>query len=134
MTIVSACLAGINCNYKGTNKRNQKAVKLVKKGRAIMVCPEQLGGLSTPRTSAEIKNDRVFTKDGVDVTEALLRGANEVLSICKKFNCKKAILKANSPSCGCGKIYDGSFNGTLIDGDGITAALLKKHGIKVKSL
>ena len=131
MTVVSACLAGVNCNYQGKNKENSEATQLVKEGRAIMVCPEQLGGLATPRVPAEIKNGKVFTKDDVDVTEAFIRGAREVLNICKKYGVKKAILKSNSPSCGCGKIYDGNFNSTLADGDGITAALLKKHGIEV---
>jgi len=134
MIVVSACLAGINCNYEGTNSENPRVVQLVTEGRAVIVCPEQLGGLTTPRTPAEIKNGRVFTKDGIDVTEAFIRGAGEVLGICKKYNCDKAILKANSPSCGCGKIYDGNFNGSLADGDGVTAALLKKHGIEVTVL
>jgi len=134
MIIVSACLAGVNCNYRGKNSEDASIVKLVAEGRAIMVCPEQLGGLTTPRTPAELRNGRVFTKEGADVTEAFLRGATEVLAICKKFNCQKAILKADSPSCGCGKIYDGNFNGTLIDGDGVCAALLKEHGIEVSVL
>ena len=131
MILVSACLAGVNCNYEGRNSEDSQIVQLVKEGRAIMVCPEQLGGLTTPRTPAEIKNGMVFTKDGVDVTNAFNLGASEVLKICEKFNCKEAIFKSNSPSCGCGKIYDGSFSGTLTEGDGVTAALLKKHGIEV---
>jgi len=134
MIVVSACLAGVNCNYAGTNSEKPQVVKLVEEGKAIIVCPEQLGGLRTPRTPAEIKNGKVFTKDGADVTEAFKRGAGEVLKICKKYNCKKAILKSNSPSCGCGKIYDGNFNGSLVDGDGVTAALLKEHGIEVTAL
>jgi len=134
MIMVSACLAGVNCNYDAANRENASVVKLVKEGRAIMVCPEQLGGLTTPRPPAEISMGRVFTKNGDNITEAFTRGANEVLKICKKYNCHKAILKANSPSCGCGKIYDGNFNGTLVDGDGITAALLKKHGLEVSAV
>jgi len=133
MIIVSACLAGVNCNYKGSNNEDASVAELVKEGRAIMVCPEQLGGLKTPRAPSELKNGRVFTKDGEDVTEAFLRGANEILGICKKYNCKKAILKSYSPSCGCGKIYDGNFNGTLIDGDGVCTALLKEHRIEVEA-
>ena len=131
MILVSACLAGVNCNYEGKNSGNSQVVQLVREGRAVMVCPEQLGGLTTPRTPAEIKNGKVFTKDGADVTEAFILGANEVLKICKMFNCEEAILKSNSPSCGCGKIYDGSFSGSLTEGDGVTAALLKAHGIDV---
>jgi len=133
MIIVSACLAGVNCNYRGTNNENASIVELVGKGQAIMVCPEQLGGLSTPRPPAELKNGRVLTIEGDDVTESFHRGAHEVLKICKKYNCQKAILKANSPSCGCGKICDGNFNGTLVDGDGVTTALLKEHGVEVES-
>lgn len=133
MIVVSGCLAGINCNYKGGNKEHKKVVELVKDGKAIVVCPEQLGGLTTPRKPAEIKNGRVITNDDEDVTEAFIKGANEVLSICKKYNCKKAILKSKSPSCGCGIAYDGNFNGTLIEGDGITTKLLKKNEIEVIS-
>ena len=134
MIIVSACLAGVNCNYKAKNSEDSSIVELVKEGRAVMVCPEQLGGLTTPRTPAEILNGRVVTKEDVDVTEAFLTGANEVLKVCEKYNCRKAILKSKSPSCGSGKIYDGSFSGTLIDGDGITARLLKEHGIEVEAI
>ncbi|MCL2318680.1 MAG: DUF523 domain-containing protein [Treponema sp.] len=134
MIIVSACLAGLNCNYHGKNSDNSLVTELVKKGRAIMVCPEQLGGLTTPRPPAEIKKGKVITKNGEDITEVFIRGANEVLMICEKYNCKKAILKSNSPSCGCGKIHGGNFDGTLVDGDGITAALLKEHGVEVTAM
>jgi uncharacterized protein YbbK (DUF523 family) len=134
MILVSACLAGVNCNYKGRSCEKESVVELVKEGRAIMACPEQLGGLGTPRPPAEIKNGRVLTIQGDDITEAFLAGANEVLKICKKYNCQKAILKSNSPSCGCGKICNGNFEGILIDGYGITAALLKEHGIEVTAL
>ena len=134
MLIVSACLAGVNCNYRGRNSENVSVVELVKNSRAIMVCPEQLGGLTTPRPPAEIKNGRVLTKEGADITEAFLAGANEVLRICKKFNCQKAILKSNSPSCGCGKIRSGNFDGSLVDGYGITAALLREQGIEISAL
>jgi len=131
MIIVSGCLAGINCSYRGTNSEDASIVQLVQEGLAIPVCPEQLGGLTTPRPPAEVKNSRVVTIEGNDVTEAFLAGAKEVLKICQKYNCKEAILKSKSPSCGSGKIRDGNFNGTLIDGDGLTAQLLKEHGIKV---
>ena len=132
--IVSACLAGVNCNYEGKNCEDASVTQLVKKGRAIMICPEQLGGLTTPRPPAEIKNGRVVTKQGADVTDAFLRGANEVLRIAKKYNCKRAILKSKSPSCGCYKIYNGKFNGSLVEGDGITARLLRENGIEVTNL
>jgi len=134
MIVVSACLAGVNCNYKGRSSEVAAVAELVRDGKAIMVCPEQLGGLGTPRVPAEIKDNRVITKTGIDVTEAFVRGADEVLNICKKYHCRKAILKSNSPSCGCGKIYDGNFTGTLIEGNGITAALLMKNGMEVTAI
>lgn len=129
MKIVSACLAGINCRYDGASKPNAKIIKLVKAGKAIPVCPEQLAGLPTPRQQAEQKNGRVFTVGGTDVTAIFERGALEALKIAKKASCEEAILKARSPSCGVGKIYDGSFSGKLAGGDGIFTKLLKKQGI-----
>ena len=130
MKIVSACLAGIKCKRDGEAKPCKKVIELVKQGKAIPICPEQLGGLTTPRSPAEQKNNKVFTKDGEDVTAQFEKGANAVLQIAKSFNCKEAILKSKSPSCGSGKIYDGTFSGKLIDGDGITTKLLKKNNIK----
>lgn len=131
MKIVSACLAGINCAYDGKSRYHKIISKLVKKGKAIPVCPEQLGGLTTPREPAEQKNNKVITKIGKDVTKEFNNGAKEVLKIAKLINCKEAILKAKSPSCGSGLIYDGSFTKTLIKGDGVTTKLLKKNKIKV---
>ena len=131
MKIVSACLAGIKCRWDGEAIPSQKVIELVKQGKAIPVCPEQLGGLATPRTPAEQKGDKILTKDGKDVTFQFKRGAEEILKIAQMFNCKEAILKSKSPSCGSGKIYDGSFSGRLTDGDGILAKLLKKNKIKV---
>lgn len=106
-------------------------MKLASEEKAVPVCPEQLGGLPTPRAPAEQTGDKVFTKDGRDVTKEFVKGAEEGLKIAKLLNCKEAILKAKSPSCGCGKIYDGTFTGKLISGDGIFAKLLKQNGIKV---
>lgn len=131
--LVSACLAGINCKYNGKNNENEKIIELIKEKDVILICPEQLGGLKTPRTPAEIKNNKVINKEGIDVTEEYQTGAQEVLKIAQKFNIKTAILKSKSPSCGKGKIYDGTFSNKLIEGNGITAELLKKHGIKVIS-
>jgi len=131
MKIVSACLADYKCNWKGESKPNDKVIELVKRGEAIPVCPEQLGGLTTPRQPAEQRGDKVFTKDGKNVTEYFVRGAHEVLRIAVMYNCTEAILKSKSPSCGCGQTYDGSFSGTLIRGNGITTDLLKANGIKV---
>ena len=133
MKIVSACLAGIKCRRDGEARPCQKIIELVKQGKAIPICPEQLGGLTTPRTPAEQKNNKVVTKDGKDVTTQFKKGAKEALQIAKLLNCKEAILKSKSPSCGSGKIYDGTFSGKLIDGEGIFTKLLKKNGIKAIS-
>lgn len=131
MKIVSACLAGVSCRYDGTSKPCQKVVDLVKAGEAVPVCPEQLGGLTTPRTPAEQKGGMVFTKDGRDVTREFERGASEALKIAKMIGCSEAILKARSPSCGSGMVYDGTFSGTLIEGDGVLTKLLRKSNIRV---
>lgn len=133
MKICSACLLGINCRYDGKNRLNKKVVELSKKEVLIPVCPEQLGGLSTPRIPAEQRDDKVLTKTGVDVTNNFLEGAKEALKIAKLYNIKEAILKQGGPSCGCGQIYDGTFSGKIINGDGVTAILLKKNDIKVIS-
>ena len=127
MKIVSACLAGIKCNYKHEARSCQKVIELVKQGKAIPVCPEQLGGLTTPRTPAEQKDDKVFTKTGEDVTSQFERGAEEALKIALLADCDEAIIKSKSPSCGFGKVYDGTFSGKLIDGDGVFAKILKKN-------
>ena len=131
MKLCSACLLGIKCRYDGKSKPNQKVIKLSGKEILIPVCPEQLGGLSTPREAAEIKGKKVMTKSGKDVTKNFERGAKEVLRLAKLFGTREAILKQRSPSCGCGKIYDGTFSGKLIKGDGITTSLLKRNRIKV---
>jgi len=131
MKIVSACLAGIKCRWDGEAKPCQKVIDLVKQGKAIPVCPEQLGGLTTPRNLAEQKDNKVFTKDGKDVTSQFEKGAEKALKIAKLANCNEAIMKSKSPSCGSGKIYDGTFSGKLIDGDGVFAKILKKNNIKI---
>jgi len=133
MILVSACLAGFNCRYDNSNKEDAKIVRLVKEGKAIAVCPEQLAGLPTPRKSFELSNGKVFSEDGEDYTDIFTKGAYETLNLCKKFGCTKAVLKNHSPSCGCDEIYDGSFTGNLIKGNGITAKLLKENGIEVIS-
>jgi len=129
--LCSACLLGIKCRYDGKDALNKKVVELLKTGLLIPVCPEQLGGLPTPREPAEIVGKRVITRSGEDVTEKFMRGAEETLKIAKLLGVKEAILKQGSPSCGCGRIYNGTFSGKIVKGDGITASLLKKHGIKV---
>ncbi|WP_102400016.1 DUF523 domain-containing protein [Haloimpatiens massiliensis] len=141
MIIVSACLCGINCKYSGGNNLSQKVLKLVKEGKAIPVCPEQLGGLATPRVPHEIEGGtgkevlegraKLINEKGGDSTEEFIKGAYETLKIAKAVGAKKAILKAKSPSCGCGTIYDGTFTGNKIKGNGVTAELLLKNGIEV---
>lgn len=128
--LVSACLAGLNCKYDGTNNSNEKIIELIKSGNAILVCPEQLGGLTTPRTPAECYGDKVITEDNRDVTAAFNRGAEEVLKLAKQLNIKKAILKERSPSCGKTS-YDGTFTHTLSNHGGVTAELLKRNGIEI---
>lgn len=131
MKLCSACLLGVKCRYDGKSALNKKVVTLLKSEILIPVCPEQLGGLPTPREPAEIVGKRVITRSGVDVTENFVRGARETLRIAKMFNIGEAILKQGSPSCGYGRIYDGTFSGKTKEGEGITAALLRKHGIKI---
>jgi uncharacterized protein YbbK (DUF523 family) len=130
MKIVSACLAGIKCRYDGTAKPNKKVIDLIKKGKAIPICPEQLGGLSTPRIPAETIGKKVINKKGRDVTSYFVKGAKEALKIAKMARCKEAILKSKSPSCGVNQIYDGSFSGKLKKGDGVFTKLLKRNKIK----
>ena len=131
--LISACLIGLNCKYDGGNNENSKLVELMKEKDLVPICPEQLGGLKTPRVSAERKQEKVITKEGVDVTKEYQKGAEEVLKLAKKLNIKKAILKSRSPSCGIDEIYDGTFSHNLVKGDGVTAELLKKNGIEVIS-
>ena len=126
--LISGCLIGLCCRYDGEQKRNKNIAALMEKYYLIPVCPEQLGGLKTPRNPSEI---RVISSDGSDVTAEYRRGAEEALKLALFFGCKKAILKERSPSCGFGKIYDGSFSGRLIDGNGVAAALLAANGIEI---
>jgi uncharacterized protein YbbK (DUF523 family) len=141
--IVSACFAGIHCRYDGRHNAVDEIQKLIKEGKAIPVCPEQLGGLSTPRNPAEIVGGdgedvldgkaRVIDNQGRDVTDAFIRGAYETYRIAKTIGADEAILKEKSPSCGSCWIYDGSFQGKKKPGVGVTTALLKRKRIKVIS-
>lgn len=135
MMLISACLVGINCKYNGKNNYNEKALDLVKKGIAIPICPEQLGGLTTPRNPSEIRiiDNKVHVIDNKnnDVTKEFEKGAYEVLKLAKNLKVDKVILKSKSPSCGIGKIYDGTFSNNLIDGNGILANLLIDNNIEV---
>ncbi|WP_316898464.1 DUF523 domain-containing protein [Pseudodesulfovibrio indicus] len=131
--IVSACLAGIYCRYNGEAEPFAPVVDLIRAGRAIPFCPEAFGGLPTPRRPCEILGDRVVDADGVDRTAEFRRGAEEGLRLARLAGCNEAILKARSPSCGSGVIYDGTFTSTRIPGDGVFAALLKDASIRVRT-
>lgn len=141
MVIVSACLAGTGCKYNGKNNLDKYIQQLVSEGLAIPVCPEQLGGCSTPRPKTEIAGGtgadvldgraKVIRETGEYVTEEFIKGANEVLKLAKLVKAEKAILKSKSPSCGCGRIYNGTFSGVLQEGNGVTSELLMRNGIKV---
>ena len=131
--LVSACLLGAACRYDGKGNGNEAVTALLQRDDIclIPVCPEQLGGMPTPRIPSERRFDRVVNRAGEDVTGHFLRGAREALRLAKLYGCECAVLKERSPSCGCGRIYDGSFTGTLTDGDGVTAELLRENGITV---
>ena len=131
--LVSACLLGINSRYCGGGCLNEAVASLAKKHFLIPVCPEQLGGLPTPREPDEIQNGRVYEKSGKENTEEFIRGAEETLRIAKLLKADMAVLKQNSPSCGSSMIYDGTFSGKKIPGSGITASLLIQNGIRVIS-
>lgn len=131
--LVSSCLIGLKTRYdKKSSKNIFKELNL--KYNVIPFCPEQAAGLPTPRKPCEIKDGSVYNIDGVNLTKKFLDGANETLKLCKMYNIKKAYLKAKSPSCGKGKIYDGSFSGVLTDGDGIVTKLLEENEIEVISI
>lgn len=129
--LVSACLLGVNCRYSGKGELCQELQKLMKEHRLIPVCPEQLGGLATPRTPAERVKDRVVTQMGEDVTAQYEKGARETAGLAELFGCRCAVLKERSPSCGNGRIYDGTFSRQLVSGDGTAAALLKERGVRI---
>jgi len=141
LIIVSACLAGLNCKYNGGSNTDCRIRNLVSEGKALPVCPEQLGGLPTPREPAEIAGGtgadvldgkcRVLRKGGADVTSEFTKGAYETLELARIAGAKEAILKSRSPSCGCGEIYDGTFTGKTVKGNGVTAELLIRNGINV---
>lgn len=129
--LVSACLLGVNCKYNGSNNENASVFAYLRDKEIIPICPEIMGGLATPRNPSERLNDKVISNANVDVTKNFQRGALETLKLAQKLGCTKAILKSKSPSCGSGTIYDGTFQGKLIEGDGLTAELLKKHNITI---
>ena len=129
--LVSACLLGVCCRYDGQAKPHEGALSLLGRHTLIPVCPEQAGGLATPRPAAERQGKRVVNSEGLDVTAQYRRGAEAALYWAKLFHCTKAILKEKSPSCGHGQIYDGTFSRTLTAGDGVAAELLRAAGIEI---
>jgi len=136
MILVSACLLGINCKYSGGNNRKESWIEALKGLPIVPICPEQLGGLTTPRPPAEITSTKplvIKTKTGEDVTDAFCKGAEELCEMARIIGATVAILKAKSPSCGKNTIYDGSFSKTVIPGRGIAADALMRQGITVFS-
>ena len=129
--LVSACLLGVACRYDGKRKPNEAVIALKEKYNLIPVCPEIMGGLPTPRLPSEIRGETVIMENGEDVTDKYSRGAEETLRLARLFGCGKAVLKEKSPSCGSGRIYDGTFSKTLTEGNGVTAGMLLANGIRV---
>lgn len=143
MILVSSCLCGEKCKYNGGDNYNQDVIDYCKNQEVIKICPEVMGGLPTPRVPAEIVGGtaedvlkgraKVLTKDGRNVTKAFIKGAQDALNKAKTYDIQEVILKAKSPSCGKGKVYDGTFQGKLVEGNGITAQLLLEVGLIIKT-
>lgn len=143
MIMLSSCLAGINCKYNGKNNRHPAFVSMAESEEVVLVCPEELAGLPIPRSPSEICNGtgedvlagqaKVINREERDITKQFIEGAKIALEICQNNGVDLAILRRNSPSCGCDHIYDGTFTSTLQDGDGVFAVLLKRNGIRVIS-
>lgn len=129
--VVSACLAGEPCRYDGGCSPCPAVQRLIRAGQALPVCPETLGGLPTPRVPSEIRGGCVVAKDGTDVTDAFTRGAEEALRLAQENGCTAAILKARSPSCGSGEVYDGTFTGTRVSGEGVFARMAREAGFEI---
>ena len=129
--MVSACLTGKNCKYNGENNRNEKVLALLEGNEVITVCPEQMGGLPTPRTPSEVRDGIVTMRDGTDVDREFRRGAEMCLETAMRERPDLIVFQSRSPSCGPKQRYDGTFTGTLVDKPGITAELLMEHGFQV---
>lgn len=131
--LVSACLIGANCKYSGGNNALPEATLQKLRGRwaLVPVCPELSGGLRVPRTPCERRGEGVVNRDGEDVTAAFAHGAKTACALCGRFGCAAALLKERSPSCGSGLVYDGSFSGTVIPGEGVTAEALRAQGVEL---
>lgn len=142
--LASACLLGIECRWDGRSKPCDKLIEMMKEGKLIPICPEQLSGFSTPRIPCEVVNgdgegvaigkNKVINKNGDDVTANFVKGAEQSLKIAKMVGATEFIGANKSPSCGKGMTYDGSFSGKLVKGNGVTAALFEKNGIKVTNV
>jgi uncharacterized protein YbbK (DUF523 family) len=141
MELVSACLVGVACRYNGKCRTDGVLAARFSRGDLLPVCPELLGGLCLPRPPSEIRGGtgadvldgraRVVSREGEDLTDAFVRGAEACLGLAKSVGAAEAFLAANSPSCGSGSVYDGSFSGCLVPGEGVTAAILGREGIRV---
>ena len=129
--VVSACLAGCKCRYDGKDNLCPKVKQLVEEGRAVTVCPEVMGGMTTPRIPSERKDGKVINSNGDDNTAYFVRGVEKSIEVVKEYNIKKAILKAKSPSCGNKYIYDGTFSKTLVEGKGMLAEKLIELGLEI---
>lgn len=129
--LVSSCLLGIRCRYKGDSVRCEKLIELSDRHTLIPVCPEQMGGLPTPRNPSERVGDQVLSSTGDNVTEQFRKGAETALYLANLFHCDFAVFKAYSPACGKGVIYDGSFSGKRKSGNGVAAECLIRSGIPV---
>ena len=130
--LVSACLLGENCKYSGGNNYEPLTEALGERFELVPVCPERLGGLTSPREPAERVGERVLSRTGEDWTAAFYLGAERTLEIARREGISQAVLKERSPSCGCGAVYDGTFTGTVVPGDGVAAELLKRHGVHIR--
>lgn len=128
---VSACLVGKNTKYDGTNNYNKAVMEYLKDKEYILICPEVTGGLPTPRVPSERVNDKVINKENVDVTHNFVIGSSKTLEELKKQNIELVIVKSKSPSCGYKQIYDGTFTGTIIEGNGVFTELAVKNGLKI---
>lgn len=131
LVLVSACLAGEPCRYDASAAAHPAVLQLVAAGRAVCVCPEVLGGLPTPRETVELRDGRALCRSGRDVTVEFLAGAQAALKLGLARGCRRAIVKSRSPSCGCGRVYDGSFSGVLASGDGLFTSLLRERGFSI---
>ena len=129
--LVSACLLGVHCRYDGSEKLNEAVKKLAERHTLIPFCPEIYGGLPTPREPSEIREGRVYTRSGRDVTAEYEKGAAEALKVAQMLGCDCALLQDRSPSCGIDRVHNGLFDGGLVDGDGVTARLFREAGIRL---